>query len=176
MFNSCFGRKPLAVCGLALACGVLAAKGWSADAEGGHGEKGEKGKKENPEKKIVFKEDIWPIFHRRCVECHGPDKQKEELRLDTPEFIMKGGEHGPVLVAGQPEKSAIVKKISLPEKSDGIMPAEGKPLNKNQIEKIRTWIAQGAEFGEWKGMKDKDTTVHPEIPKKEKHGKKTDAE
>ena len=45
-----------------------------------------------------FEAKVYPIFQSRCVSCHGPEKQKGELRLDTAEGINKGGENGALLV------------------------------------------------------------------------------
>ena len=47
-----------------------------------------------------FDRDIWPIFAERCIKCHGEAEQEGDLRLDSPEFILQGGESGPVIKAG----------------------------------------------------------------------------
>ena len=97
----------------------------------------------------VFATTVWPIFQERCISCHGPEKQKGELRLDSPEAILKGGEDGPVLVASKPEESSLVKLISLPAEDEDIMPAKGDPLTPEQIAAITAWIAAGADFEGW---------------------------
>src|SRR5689334_982033 len=53
---------------------------------------------------LLYKDVIQPIVTEFCVDCHGSEKQKGKLRLDSLEELMKGGENGPVLVAGAPEK------------------------------------------------------------------------
>src|SRR5688500_13693089 len=56
-----------------------------------------------------FMRDVRPILESRCVGCHGPEKQKGKLRVDTREALLKGGENGPALVAGKGAHSALVK-------------------------------------------------------------------
>ena len=52
---------------------------------------------------IDFGKDIQPILEANCSKCHGPEKQKAKMRLDTPAFIRKGGDSGePPSATGQP--------------------------------------------------------------------------
>ena len=72
---------------------------------------------------VNFKKDIKPIFEEHCAKCHGEEKQKSEFRLDVRSVILKGGDLGePGAVPGHPEKSNIIKLISLEEDHDDIMP------------------------------------------------------
>ncbi|EEF61625.1 c-type cytochrome domain-containing protein, partial [Pedosphaera parvula] len=57
------------------------------------------------ETKVDFAKDIQPILQQNCVKCHGPEKQKGDLRLDSKADAMKGGKDGVVIVAGQADKS-----------------------------------------------------------------------
>ena len=52
-----------------------------------------------------YLKDVKPVLAARCYACHGALKQNGGLRLDTAEFIRKGGKHGPAVVAGQPAES-----------------------------------------------------------------------
>lgn len=61
---------------------------------------------------VTFANDIQPIFNASCVRCHGAERAKAELRLDTLEGVMKGGEYGPVLRAGDSANSVIVQAVS----------------------------------------------------------------
>ncbi len=97
----------------------------------------------------VFASTIWPVLQERCVSCHGPEKQKGELRLDSPESIMKGGENGPIIVAGKPEESTFFKLTVLPADDPDIMPAKGDPLTAEQTAAISAWILAGADFEGW---------------------------
>jgi len=98
-----------------------------------------------------FESQVWPIFESRCVTCHGADKQKGKLRLDTPEAINAGGESGPSLVAGKPDESKLYTLVALPKDDPDIMPATGDPLTAEQQGVIKAWIEAGGAFGDWKG-------------------------
>ena len=97
--------------------------------------------------KLVFQHVILPIFEAKCNKCHGEEKQKGELRLDTFEFTMKGGEESgdKNIVPGKPDESVTVQLISSAEDEDGHMPPEGKDqLTKEETALIKWWIQQGA--------------------------------
>jgi len=61
---------------------------------------------------VTFANDIQPIFDSSCIRCHGAERAKAELRLDTLEGVMIGGEYGPVLKSGDSANSVIVKAVS----------------------------------------------------------------
>src|SRR6185503_20199274 len=87
---------------------------------------------------------VGPIFVERCAGCHNEDKQESDLVLTTYAGIMRGGESGRVVVAGNTEFSELLRRISLPHDDDEFMPAEGKtPLTDRQVEIIRWWIQAG---------------------------------
>src|SRR4051794_5750460 len=60
---------------------------------------------------VDFVRDIQPILQANCYECHGPQKTKAHLRLDSAAGIAKGGETGVILVAGNSEQSLIVRRV-----------------------------------------------------------------
>lgn len=95
---------------------------------------------------VDFASQIQPLLEVKCLECHNPDKVKGDLLMHTAEAILKGGESGPGLVAGQPDKSEIIKRIVLPKEHDDIMPPKGEPLSAQQIDLLRRWVAQGAPW------------------------------
>ena len=68
-----------------------------------------------------FQEKVWPLLEARCVKCHGTEKQKGELRLDSLEAALKGGENGPALVPGKPGESLLIKLVHHADK-DRTMP------------------------------------------------------
>jgi uncharacterized membrane protein len=93
----------------------------------------------------VFAKHIFPALDNHCVACHGDGKVKGGLRLDSYESLLKGGEIGPAVVPGQPAKSLLLQRVTLPSTHTKFMPADGKPpLKAEDIEIIRAWIAQGA--------------------------------
>ena len=78
--------------------------------------------------KVDFAKEIQPLLQQNCVKCHGTEKQKGKLRLDSREAALKGGKDGPALVLGDAEKSELIRRISLPKTDDDFMPSEGEPL------------------------------------------------
>ncbi len=98
------------------------------------------------ESKVDFAKDVLPILEKNCVKCHGPEKQKGGLRLDTRDAAMKGGKTGKSILAGDAAKSDLYRRIVLPKSDDDRMPSEGEPLSKSQIELIKNWINQGANW------------------------------
>jgi len=106
------------------------------------------GRQVRGQNKVDFVKQIQPILQQQCVKCHGPEKQKAKLRLDSKEAAMKGGKDGVVIVAADAAKSELYRRITLPKGDDDIMPNEGDPLSKEQTDLIRDWINQGAEWPE----------------------------
>jgi mono/diheme cytochrome c family protein/uncharacterized membrane protein len=103
--------------------------------------------KEESKPVMAYQELIQPILEQRCYSCHGANKSKADLRLDSPEAIQKGGENGSILTAGNPQKSALYTYLVLPEDDDMHMPPSGKPqLTTEQINLIQKWIEKGGSF------------------------------
>jgi mono/diheme cytochrome c family protein len=96
---------------------------------------------------VTYAADIKPIFEKSCFKCHGPEKQKAKLRVDSLEAVKKGGEDGDILSVGNSEKSRLVHSIARILDEDENMPPEGKgdPLTKDQVALVRAWIDQGAK-------------------------------
>ena len=96
-----------------------------------------------------FEARVRPLLVRHCLECHGPKKQWAGLRLDSAAGLRKGGESGPVVVAGKPDESELLLRVS-DEDVDLRMPPEesGPPLTAEQIAAISHWIKSGAAWPE----------------------------
>ncbi len=86
------------------------------------------------------------ILAHSCYSCHNATKTKGGLRLDKKEYLFKGGEDGPILVAGFPEKSDLIRRIKLPEGHDDAMPTKGKRLGAEEIDVLSFWIKTGATW------------------------------
>ncbi len=91
-----------------------------------------------------FEREVRPLLHRRCVECHGPDKQKGGLRLDHGSFVLRGGDSGPALVAGDPSGSRLVTAIRRQDPDLQMPPKTALPAT--EIEVLVRWIAAGASW------------------------------
>src|SRR5438552_6297821 len=92
-----------------------------------------------------FASRVAPIFQDKCVQCHGAQKKKGKLRLDTFENVMRGGKDGVIVKPGDPSGSEVFRRITLPRDNKDAMPAEGKPgPTEAEIKIIEMWIALGA--------------------------------
>jgi mono/diheme cytochrome c family protein len=94
---------------------------------------------------IDFVQQVQPILRDNCYACHGPDKQKGKLRLDSRELALQGGGSGPSIVPGHGRDSYLVKRIR-GEGDEDRMPVKRDPLNDQQIALITRWIDQGANW------------------------------
>ncbi|MEM6415409.1 MAG: c-type cytochrome domain-containing protein [Pseudomonadota bacterium] len=103
---------------------------------------------------------VAPILENRCVSCHGANKQKGRLRLDTFAEVMRGGTSGAVVVAGQ-AGSELIRRVTLPQSHDEFMPTGKSPLASEQIDALSEWILAGApEMG---APPEKYLTISPSI-------------
>lgn len=95
---------------------------------------------------LTYDKDIRPMFEKSCFKCHGAEKQKGKLRLDSLEATLKGGENGPNVVAKDSAKSTLVHSVGRLV-DDEAMPPEGKgePWTKDQVALIRAWVDQGTK-------------------------------
>jgi len=101
----------------------------------------------NDERKL-FEEAVVPILSAKCVSCHGEDRDKGDLRLDTFDFIMKGGSEGPAVVAGNLADSTLHQRIVLPLDDSDKMPPEDEPqLTEHELALLNFWVESGAKKG-----------------------------
>ena len=83
------------------------------------------------------------IFEQHCWKCHGPDKQKGSLRLDSQAETLAGGESGPVILQGKSAASPLIVRVTSDDK-DERMPPDGARLSAAQVDVLKTWIDAGA--------------------------------
>lgn len=96
---------------------------------------------------LVYEQIVNPILQSRCVQCHNAEKSKGDLRMDTPDMLKKGGEDGPIFVAGKGVDSEMIKRCLLPVEDEHHMPPKGKTqLTDEQVTLLTWWIDQGASF------------------------------
>lgn len=92
-----------------------------------------------------YAKTIQPVLDAKCVSCHGAANEKGGLRLDSYGGLMHGGKDGAVIVAGKPEASMLLARVTLSPGDSHFMPAEGRtPLTSNEVSFIRAWIRAGA--------------------------------
>jgi hypothetical protein len=89
----------------------------------------------------TFEKDIRPILKAHCFDCHGEgEKLRGGLDLRLRRLIVKGGDDGPVIIPGKPEKSSLFKLVQ-----SGEMPKRDKKLTREEVALIKQWIAGGAK-------------------------------
>ena len=93
-------------------------------------------------KPVSFEKDVMPILKASCVSCHKPDKKKGKLDMSTYAALLKGGDQGSPIVAGDPKKSILIQVVSGKEPE---MPEKGDPLTPAQIDILSRWIMEGAK-------------------------------
>ena len=86
------------------------------------------------------------IFAHNCYKCHGPEKIKGDLRLDNKKMIFRGGESGPLFIAGNPSESEIIRRLTLPRNHKDAMPPKGKKIADDDIKTLGFWIQKGAPW------------------------------
>ncbi|HTD68798.1 MAG TPA: DUF1549 domain-containing protein, partial [Candidatus Limnocylindria bacterium] len=92
-----------------------------------------------------FEKKIRPVLADTCYKCHSAqsDKVKGGLLLDTRDAMLKGGDTGPSIVPGDPEKSLLIKAVRYADE-DLQMPPKNKKLSAEQIADLETWVKMGA--------------------------------
>ena len=101
------------------------------------------------EEKISFSRDVRPILAENCFKCHGPDESSLEadLRLDTREGATTKLDDGAAIVAGDAAASSLIKRVAASDEDLRMPPVEtGKKLTKTQIDLLRRWIVDGADY------------------------------
>lgn len=97
----------------------------------------------DPAKIEFFEKKVRPILVGHCYACHSAEtKPAGELRVDDRNGLLTGGNSGPAVVPGEPEKSLLLKRVTLEGKRR--MPLEGAQLTEEQIATLTTWIKDGA--------------------------------
>jgi cytochrome c553 len=101
----------------------------------------------NLEGERFFTGKVQPILAEHCHSCHGhsADKIKGGLVLDSRSGFLTGGDSGPALVPGEPEKSLVIAAIGYADE-DLQMPPKGKKLSDDQIRTLTQWVKMGAPW------------------------------
>ncbi|HQR92473.1 MAG: hypothetical protein B7Y15_05670 [Bacteroidetes bacterium 24-39-8] len=101
----------------------------------------------NAQEALVYADVIEPILKEKCFSCHAASKQKGGLRLDNPEWVLKGGKNGVVLKPNNAIGSELYHRILLDPIEEKHMPPKGKPqVTEKERILLEWWIAQGGDF------------------------------
>src|SRR5947209_15373279 len=92
-----------------------------------------------------FEKKVRPIFVENCYKCHSAEaaKLKGGLLLDTRDGVLKGGDTGPAIIAGDVEKSLLIKAVRYTDENLQ-MPPKNKKLAPEQIAELEAWVKMGA--------------------------------
>jgi hypothetical protein len=93
---------------------------------------------------VDYLRDIKPLLAKNCYECHGAQKQRADLRLDTATGALKGGRSGPAIVPGRSNQSKLIKAVTGADDTK-LMPPREPRLTAKQIDLLKAWIDQGAK-------------------------------
>jgi len=110
---------------------------------------------DDPKGVAFFEEKIRPILAQNCVGCHGEEKHKGDLRLDTRENLLKGGKDEDKVVKvvepGDPDKSMLIEAINYKNEDMQMPPPKKKmpmKLTDEQIKDMTQWVKMGVPYGE----------------------------
>jgi mono/diheme cytochrome c family protein len=113
--------------------------------------------------RVDFNRDVRPILAENCFACHGPDERarKAKLRLDNKEGALAERKGRAAVVPGKPSESELVARITATDDDRMPPPDSGKNLSAAQIEVLRKWVGEGAEYQKhWSLM----APVRPAVP------------
>ena len=94
---------------------------------------------------VSFEREVAPIVKAKCMRCHGAGRASGNLRLDTYANMGKGGQNGPLLIPGSPQRSLMMARI-MTDNAQARMPKGGAKLTDDEINVIGKWISQRAAF------------------------------
>jgi Protein of unknown function (DUF1553)/Protein of unknown function (DUF1549)/Planctomycete cytochrome C/PA14 domain len=116
---------------------------------------------------IDFSRQVQPILAAKCLKCHGSSKASGGVAFDKREHALAKTESGePALVPNKADASGLIARISSTDETLR-MPPEGKPLTAAEINILKQWINEGAEWAQpWAFRK----VVSPAVPTVRKQG------
>jgi mono/diheme cytochrome c family protein len=95
---------------------------------------------------VDFTKEVQPILQQHCVKCHGPEEQNGGLRYDDKAgAFAQGDSGGHAIVAGKPEESQLLKRITSTHTKEQ-MPPKGARLSAAEVATLKAWITSGAEW------------------------------
>lgn len=94
---------------------------------------------------FVYPQIIQAIFTQNCISCHGQNRQKGGLRLDSYHRVMSGARGTRIVLPGQAARSVLIQRIALPVGKSHRMPPRGhRPLSAGEIAILNWWVQAGA--------------------------------
>src|SRR5262245_57593245 len=93
---------------------------------------------------VDYVRDVKPIFAAHCAACHGPSKQKADLRLDLYARIKRGGNSGPAIIPQKAGESRLIHAVTGSNSEVAKMPPK-ETLPADKIAILKRWIDEGAK-------------------------------
>ena len=121
---------------------------------------------------VDFDRDVLPILNEHCIDCHGPELSESQLRLDSIQAALRGGDSGEKsVVPGHSEKSYLIELVTTSD-SKRRMPQDADPLSEKQVNILRRWVDDAAQWKTAEAQLKQQTINHwsfqpivrPEIP------------
>ena len=99
-------------------------------------------------KKVDFSAEVKPLLNKKCISCHGGVKKEGGFSVLFREEALGKTESGePAVIPGHPEKSELIKRLTSKDPEER-MPYKHDPLSEKEIEMMKQWIKEGAQWGE----------------------------
>ena len=111
------------------------------------------------DRKIDFIKDVRPLLEKHCWKCHSEKKQESGLRLDSHEALLRGGDIGKAIAAGDSERSRLIVLVSGTD-PQSTMPPEGPQLKPEEVGILRAWIDQGCVWPDDDSPKKAEKNTH----------------
>ncbi len=94
-----------------------------------------------------FESEVRPLLAAKCIQCHGGKKQEGNLRLDTLEGFLNGGDSGPSIVPGKPDESMLIEAI----RYESYEMPPNQQMSDDEIAVFFKWVQSGAQWPEHAG-------------------------
>lgn len=122
-----------------------------------------------PSDKVDFNTQVKPILNKKCITCHGGVKREADFSLLFRQEAMAKAESGKfAIIPGDASGSELIRRITSHD-PEVRMPYKKDPLTKNEIETLKQWINQGAEWGDhwaYQAVKKHDGSIDQFITEK----------
>jgi len=93
--------------------------------------------------RAFFESKVRPVLEKNCFLCHGGAKVRNNLKLTSRQSLLEGGDHGPAIVPGDPDRSLLIRAVRYTGNFQ--MPPKGK-LDDQHIADLVEWVKRGAPW------------------------------
>lgn len=101
--------------------------------------------KKQPDSVQIYSDIIKPLIHNNCFACHNSNDNYGGLILENYNDFFKESDHSMPVMSGNPDKSELFKRVSLPNNNEKVMPPKGQRFSYTDIQILKYWIENGAD-------------------------------